>query len=133
TDEREMMVLVRLTDPRDALHRRLVADVAAQRIAGIGRVNDYSTVADDRDRLPDQPRLRIFRMDFEEATWHGIKDLLAAVMNAEPATRRAVSQPQLSSSGLPAIILSPLTVSPLATCSCCSTSSPSLLSSSPTS
>src|SRR5690606_25044885 len=53
TDEREMMVLVRLTDPRDALHRRLVADVAAQRIAGIGRVNDYSTVADDRDRLQD--------------------------------------------------------------------------------
>ena len=36
-----------------------VADAAAERVAGIGRVGDDAAVAQDRRRLPDQPRLRM--------------------------------------------------------------------------
>ncbi len=60
-----MMVLVGAANPLDALHRGLVADVAAERVTRIGRVNDDAAAVDDRDRLLDQPALRIVRMNFE--------------------------------------------------------------------
>ena len=68
--QREVMMLVGLADARDALHRLFVADVAAERIAGIRRIHDDAAGADQRDRLPDEARLRVLRVDLEVTTGH---------------------------------------------------------------
>ena len=41
-DERKVVMLVGLPNPANALHGLLVADMAAERIAGIGRVRDQA-------------------------------------------------------------------------------------------
>lgn len=56
--QREMMIAVRLTDVAYAFERRFIADMAAQRIAGIRRVHDYSTAAQRFDRLAHVAALR---------------------------------------------------------------------------
>ena len=58
-----MMGLINLTNPPQALGRRLVADMAAERIAGVGRVDDHATGAHDICCLPDQARLRMGRVN----------------------------------------------------------------------
>ncbi len=60
--EREMVALVHVADASDALHRRLVADVAAERVARVRGVRDHAARADDVHRLADEPRLRVLRM-----------------------------------------------------------------------
>jgi len=50
-------------DDPDALHRRLVTNVAAERITGIRRINDDAAAADDFRSTLDQARLRTLRMD----------------------------------------------------------------------
>ena len=57
-----MMMPVRLADAADALQRVLVADVAAQRVAGIRRIHDEPALAHDLRGLPDQAQLRILGM-----------------------------------------------------------------------
>ncbi len=47
----EMMVAVRLPNVPDALERRLVADMAAERIAGIGGIHDHPAAAQNLDGL----------------------------------------------------------------------------------
>src|SRR5699024_3431926 len=49
----------------DALEPRAVAEGAAQRIAGVRGVGDQTAVLQHRDRLLDQTRLRILRVDVE--------------------------------------------------------------------
>ena len=46
-----------------ALHRRLVADMTTEGIAGVRRVHDYPAIADYFDGVAYQPRLRIDRMN----------------------------------------------------------------------
>ena len=49
--QREMMIAIGLANVADALERRLVADVAAERVARIGRIDDH------RRRRADTPPL----------------------------------------------------------------------------
>src|SRR5438477_12183966 len=64
--QREMVTRVDRADGTDALHRGLVADMTAQRVTRISRVNDHSSGADNLDRLKYQPRLRISGMNAEK-------------------------------------------------------------------
>ena len=59
------MVPVRLPDARDALHGGLVADLAAERVAGVGGIDDHAATAKDFNAALDQSWLRIDRMDGE--------------------------------------------------------------------
>ena len=56
--QREMMIFVRLTNVADAFERGLVADVTAQRIAGIRRVDDHGSAAQRLDCLAHIAALR---------------------------------------------------------------------------
>jgi len=62
----EMVMLVGAANALDALHRRLVADMATQRIARIRGINYQSAAVDDRHRLLNQAPLGIIRMNFEK-------------------------------------------------------------------
>ena len=53
--QREMMMAVGVANAPDAIERVLVADVAAERVTRIRRVNDEATVAHDLGGAPDQP------------------------------------------------------------------------------
>ena len=64
--ERQVVRVVDAADLADPLRRRRVAEVAAERVARIGRVGDHAAVAQDRRRLPDEPRLRIGGVNVEE-------------------------------------------------------------------
>src|SRR6185369_3907890 len=68
--EREVMMLVGLADARDALHRLLVADVAAERVAGVRRVHDDAALTDQGHRLPYEARLRVLGVDLEITAGH---------------------------------------------------------------
>ncbi len=59
------MMTVGLPDPPHALERVLVADVAAERVAGIRRIRDHAAFTHDVGGAPDQPGLRVDRMDLE--------------------------------------------------------------------
>ena len=50
------MALVDAADPAQALHRVLVAEVAAERVAGVGRIGDHAARAHDLRRPRDQAR-----------------------------------------------------------------------------
>src|ERR1019366_8655362 len=63
--QREVVPVIEVADrpdPRDAV---LVAELAAQRVAGIRRVGDHATRADDISDLDDRAPLRAGRMDVE--------------------------------------------------------------------
>jgi len=64
------MMPVRGAEAPDAIECILVADVTAQRITGVRRIDDDSTLAHDPGRAPDEPQLGIFRMKLEILT-HG--------------------------------------------------------------
>ena len=61
-----MMPLVNVAYAPHALHRRLVADVAAQRVAGVGGVHDHAAITHDLSRAAYQSRLRVERVNGEE-------------------------------------------------------------------
>src|SRR5438105_3712199 len=61
--QREMVARVDRADGTDALHRGLVADVTAQRVTRISRVNDHPPGAYNLDRLAYQSRLWIIGMN----------------------------------------------------------------------
>ena len=56
--QREVMISIRLTNLADAFERRLVADMAAERIAGIRRIDDHGASAQSFDRLTHVAQLR---------------------------------------------------------------------------
>ena len=57
-------------DPQDPVATVAVAELAAERVAGVGRVGDQRVVAQRLDDLGDQPRLRVDRVEVEVAR-HG--------------------------------------------------------------
>ena len=61
-----MVFEVDLADAQDVLHRFFVAEMAAERVAGIGGVNDDAAFADDFDGLFDQALLGVFGVDGEK-------------------------------------------------------------------
>jgi intracellular septation protein len=58
----KIMILIDFTDQPDLLLRRLITQLAAQRIAGISGVNDHASLTHDRGGLVDQAHLRIVRV-----------------------------------------------------------------------
>ncbi len=61
----QIVFFIDLAQPAQALHGIFVADVTAQRIAGVGRIDDQAAAMDDVDRLFDQAHLWMRRVDFE--------------------------------------------------------------------
>jgi class 3 adenylate cyclase len=55
--QRQVMALVHLADLADTVQRLLVAEMAAQGVAGIGRQGDDGAVADEFGSLHEQARL----------------------------------------------------------------------------
>ena len=51
-------------DSMDSIKRFLVADMAAQRVAGVGRIGNNAAVTNNFDNGLHEPRLRIDRVDF---------------------------------------------------------------------
>ena len=70
-DEREVMIPVRLAYPPYPLERSLVADLAAERVAGVGRVGNDASLAHDRCGATNEPRLGIRRVEREQLTQFG--------------------------------------------------------------
>src|ERR1700734_703019 len=58
----KMVISIRLPNVADALQRRLVADMAAERIARIRGIHDYPAAAQSLDRLAHEAPLRGHRM-----------------------------------------------------------------------
>ena len=74
------MILVGAADPLDPLHRRLVADMATQRVTRISRINNEPAAIDNRHGLLDQTALRIIRMNFEKLGHEGIEVARPAII-----------------------------------------------------
>jgi predicted amino acid racemase len=74
--ERQRMRVVQAPDLANALRRDGIAELAAKRIARIGRIRDHSVRAQNGSGLADEPRLRIVRMK--------VKDLGHAASGAAP-------------------------------------------------
>ena len=60
------MLAVGAPQALNTLHRIFVADMATERIAGVGGIDYQATAIDDGNCLLNQAPLRIVRMDFEE-------------------------------------------------------------------
>jgi hypothetical protein len=63
--QREVVALVDGADAAQAGHRALVAEVRAERVAGVGGIGDHPAVEDDRRRARDQARRRMGGVDLE--------------------------------------------------------------------
>ena len=81
-----MVAQVQLADGQDALHRPLVAQMAAQRVTGIRRVGDDAALLDDFHRFADQPRLRVFGVNVKQLGHDGLQ--LAATGVARGGVKR---------------------------------------------
>ena len=66
TDERQMVRLADAADLANALRRRRIVQMAAERVARIRRIGDDPAVTQDFGREPHQPRLRMRGVDGEE-------------------------------------------------------------------
>lgn len=64
--QRKMMMLVHLPDGANPRHDALVAELASQGIARIGRIGDHASGPYDDCRLSYQPQLRVIRVDGKE-------------------------------------------------------------------
>jgi hypothetical protein len=60
------MFIIGATNTLDTFHCGLVADVTAERVARIGRVDNQTTAINNRHGLLNQASLRIVRVNFEE-------------------------------------------------------------------
>ena len=63
------MAVRQLTNAADPLHRALVFNFAAQRVAGVGRINDYPALTHNLHRTVNQPCLRVIRMDIKTGSY----------------------------------------------------------------
>ena len=62
-NEREMVAFIEPPDAPDSFHRNLIPEPAPERIARIRRVDDDTACTHDVGRAPQQPWLRIVRMN----------------------------------------------------------------------
>ena len=65
--QREVVLVVEAADPQDPVAPVPVAEPAAERVAGVGRVGDQRVVAQRVGDLLEQPRLRVVGVDVEVA------------------------------------------------------------------
>jgi len=68
--QREVMTVVDVADGADAIHRRLIADLASQRIARVGGIHDQSARVHDLRSLLQQARLWMSWMN-QKVLCHG--------------------------------------------------------------
>lgn len=64
-DEREVVLVVQLTQASYPLHGILVADLATDGVGRVGGIDHHATATNDFHGLFDQARLRVFRMNLE--------------------------------------------------------------------
>ena len=67
-----MMVPVGAANASQALERGRIPDVAAERVAGVGRIGDDPAIAYDLGRAADQSQLRTLAVQFE-VLGHGLR------------------------------------------------------------
>jgi hypothetical protein len=63
--QREVVPVIELADRPDPVDAFLVAELAAQRVAGVRRVGDHAALPHDVTDLGDRATLRVGRMDVE--------------------------------------------------------------------
>jgi hypothetical protein len=68
--EGEVMACIEAPDTANTIQRRLVADLAAERVGRVRRIHDDAAGAHDIHGLANEPRLRILRMYLEKLA-HG--------------------------------------------------------------
>jgi hypothetical protein len=59
-------------DPPQPLERMRIADTAAERVTGVGRIGNHAPLAQDRRCAPNQSRLRILAVQLEILA-HGLR------------------------------------------------------------
>jgi len=85
------VLIVHAPDHADAIERRLLAEPAAERIAGVRRVDDNAAVAQHGGGPADEPRLRVLGM------WSAAR--LAAAGEAPKSGRPALPATQALAGG----------------------------------
>ncbi|VDZ83533.1 Uncharacterised protein [Kluyvera intermedia] len=60
------MTVWQMTDAANSLHRALIFNFTTQRVAGIGRINDNAALTHNFNRLVNQTRLWVIRMDIKK-------------------------------------------------------------------
>jgi hypothetical protein len=63
--EREVVLAVDAADRPDPLDAVEIPHLAAERVAGVGRVGDHPAAPDDVSHLRDRPALRVVRVNVE--------------------------------------------------------------------
>ena len=87
--QREVVPVVEVADAQDPVATVAVAEPAAQRVAGVGRVGDQRVVVEGVDDLLDQPRLRIDGMQVDVAGHEERQDFAAARRSRRSSGGRA--------------------------------------------
>ena len=70
-NQREIMLFIQSSNRTNFGQGSLVANLASQRIAGIRRVGDHTSLSDDIHCVIDQPDLWVLRMDMVILTHTG--------------------------------------------------------------
>ena len=78
------MIPTRLPDAADAFRRGLITHLAAQCVAGVGRINEQSTAPNGLGSALEEPALRIFWMNLEELAH---KVMLEGFPSSDPQLR----------------------------------------------
>jgi len=83
--QREMMIAIRLANIADALERRLVADMTAERVAGIGGIDDHCAAAQRLGGLTHVAPLGSYRMQLQvDAHWLGYDTRMIQLLEWSP-------------------------------------------------
>ena len=74
------MLVVGAANALNTLHSRFIANMATERVARIGRVDDEPTTIDDGNRLLNQASLRVVRVDFKKLRHKQIRKVRKAII-----------------------------------------------------
>lgn len=86
--QREVVLLVQLAQAPNPLDGVFIANLAAQRVGRVGRVNHHATLADDLDGLFYQARLWVLRMNLEKLAHVVILFIAPKAVHAESTPQR---------------------------------------------
>jgi hypothetical protein len=65
-DDAEALILAVFLEAMNPFYRILLIQIASQAIDGIGGIGDNPSLLQNVHHLADEPRLRIFRIDFDD-------------------------------------------------------------------
>lgn len=64
-DQGEIVIFLQLANSADAVQPGFIIHLTAERVGGIGRINDYAPFANDLDASANEPSLRVVRVDLK--------------------------------------------------------------------